>query len=61
MVLDIKKIEFVAPLVDKVWLVLTEAVRRWEAQFISEAIFWKDTPRNKAALAGLVPRLWPKD
>ena len=26
-----------------------------------DAAFFKDTPRNKAALGGLVPRQWPKD
>ena len=26
-----------------------------------DAGFWKDTPRNKAALGGLVPHQWPKD
>ena len=26
-----------------------------------DAAFFKDTPRNKAALGGLVPHQWPKD
>ena len=26
-----------------------------------DAAFFKDTPRNKAALCGLVPNQWPKD
>ena len=26
-----------------------------------DAAFFKDTPRNKAALGGLVPRQWPED
>ena len=26
-----------------------------------EAVFFKDTPRNKTALGGLVPHQWPKD
>ena len=26
-----------------------------------DAAFFKDTPRNKAALGGLTPRQWPKD
>ena len=26
-----------------------------------DAAFFKDTPRNRAALGGLVPHQWPKD
>ena len=26
-----------------------------------DAAFFKDTPRNKAALGGLVPHQWPKE
>ena len=26
-----------------------------------DAAFFKDTPRNRAALGGLTPRKWPKD
>ena len=26
-----------------------------------DAGFWKDTPRNRAALSGSTPRQWPKD
>ena len=26
-----------------------------------DAAFYKDTPRNRAALGGLTPRQWPKD
>jgi len=26
-----------------------------------DAAFFKDTPRNKAALGGIVPHQWPKD
>ena len=34
--------------------------RTWGCRNCS-AGFWKDTPRNKAALGGLVPHQWPKD
>ena len=27
----------------------------------NDAAFFKDTPRNKAALGGIVPHQWPKD
>ena len=34
--------------------------RTWGCRNCS-AGFWKDTPRNKAALGGLVPHKWPKE
>ena len=34
--------------------------RTWDCRQC-DAAFFKDTPRNKAALGGLVPHQWPKD